>query len=651
MNQSDYPGPGLEEAPPRPPFLQHKSSRSSIFTEEGVDADYPVSPHYKIENDRPKSAYFEDARPSLGSRPSSTDQPQEINPKRSSRVVEAFQALTSKTKENRDSSSQPSPVQPNTPLSPQEIDAAFENVLDSRNIPHNMRDKMRSMDLKIKADFVKSHRVESGSSVGSRAPENLRPRSRSPIKSQSPKKGDVDQLESKRSRSKARGRGFTLSKGDNSPTKKQKSGDENRARSRSRPKSIEIVRPGSSRSMTSTSSSTSFSSKGRPESGSAPADFIHYLREVQKPELVEVGKMHKLRILLRNESVAWTDTFITSGGMDEVVSLLHRIIKVEWREEHEDTLLHETLLCLKGLCTTDLALQRLTTISDTLFPSLLAMLFDPERKGPAEFSTRSIIISLLFMHLTSAITLPEPQLTQRSRKILSFLADPTPEEGKQPLDFISQMHINRPYRVWCKEIVNVTKEVFWIFLHHLNVIPVDNGINSHSPTSSNPYLATYYPQPPPPHPAAPYVGGVEWEATLYLAAHLDLLNGLIVTLPTTEARNQLRQELKDSGVEKVMGATMRTAKEKFYGHMHIGLRFWVNAAIADGWKVEDVREGPPREAVVRNKSPMKKNKKEDAPPKLDLKIGLVGNDVNGNGNGKDAGTDGKGQGGDDGGWL
>lgn len=62
-----------------------------------------------------------------------------------------------------------------------------------------------------------------------------------------------------------------------------------------------------------------------------PEDFVHYLREVQKPELVEVGKLHKLRILLRNEKVAWVDSFISSGGMDEVVELIYRIIKVEWR--------------------------------------------------------------------------------------------------------------------------------------------------------------------------------------------------------------------------------------------------------------------------------------------------------------------------------
>jgi hypothetical protein len=55
------------------------------------------------------------------------------------------------------------------------------------------------------------------------------------------------------------------------------------------------------------------------------------LKEVQKPELVEVGKLHKLRILLRNETVAWVEAFISCGGMDQVVDLIYRTIKVDWR--------------------------------------------------------------------------------------------------------------------------------------------------------------------------------------------------------------------------------------------------------------------------------------------------------------------------------
>jgi len=50
---------------------------------------------------------------------------------------------------------------------------------------------------------------------------------------------------------------------------------------------------------------------------------------------------------------------------------------------------------LKGLCTTDLAIERLGEVSLTLFPDLLKMIFDEERKGPSEFATRGIIFSLL----------------------------------------------------------------------------------------------------------------------------------------------------------------------------------------------------------------------------------------------------------------
>jgi hypothetical protein len=52
---------------------------------------------------------------------------------------------------------------------------------------------------------------------------------------------------------------------------------------------------------------------------------------VQQPEQVEVGKIHKLRLLLRNETVAWIEEFLEQGGMKEIVDLLNRIMDVEWR--------------------------------------------------------------------------------------------------------------------------------------------------------------------------------------------------------------------------------------------------------------------------------------------------------------------------------
>jgi hypothetical protein len=130
------------------------------------------------------------------------------------------------------------------------------------------------------------------------------------------------------------------------------------------------------------------------------------------------------------------------------------------------------------------------------------------------------------------------------------------------------------------------------------------------------YTQRHFPGLRPPVPAAPYIGGVEWDATTYMAAHLDLLNGLIASLPSAAARNLLRDELQSSGFEKTMGCTMRTCKEKFYSGVHDGLRAWVAAAAEDGWETRFVREGPVMEeqaARARSSSP---NKKKEAPPQL-----------------------------------
>jgi hypothetical protein len=619
--------PAISPRPPQRPVGEHRSSRSSMFKED-LDGDpLPalVRPRSRDGNAvRPTSSRQTVSRPLIESPPAGTSPVSNGNQRQGSKVLAAVATLNLTSRPQnllayKDEGSH------DRPLSPIELNLAFERVLDSLNVPLSMRDTMRSLKPEVKAGLIKGERIGSGSSILSAAPElsNLPSSSRNTTNEvPEPCGEDGDKKETKRSRSRPRSRVFTLTKReDSTPTKKQKSDESTRSRSKTRPKSIDMStsRPGSSRSMQSSSSLTSLASPG---SATSPSDFIHYLREVQRPELVEVGKMHKLRILLRNESVTWTDAFIKQGGMDEIVQLFYRIVKVEWREEHEDNLLHETLLGLKALCTTSLALQRLTDIRDQLFPTLLGMLFDEEKKGPSEFSTRNIMVSLLFAHLSEAVHSPVEPLAERAQVIMRHLRDPSPADEKQPLGFIQEMHVSRPYRVWCKEVLNVTKEVFWIFLHHLNVVPVIDlrsiyGIADPEATFSQ----IHFPRARPPHPAAPYVGGVEWEATQYLATHLELLNGLIASLPTPQERNGLREELQQSGWEKVMGGTMRTCKEKFYGGVHEELKGWVAAAKADGWAAEDVRSGPPREATPR-KSPVKKGRKFDEAPKIDLDLGV-----------------------------
>lgn len=68
----------------------------------------------------------------------------------------------------------------------------------------------------------------------------------------------------------------------------------------------------------------------------------------------------------------------------------------------------------------------------------------------------------------------------------------------------------------------------------------------------------------------------------------------------------MREELRVSGWEKVMGGMMRMCKEKFYGGVYDGLRMWVKVVVEDGWDVRDVRFGLLMEVKLRGVSLVKK---------------------------------------------
>lgn len=227
--------------------------------------------------------------------------------------------------------------------------------------------------------------------------------------------------------------------------------------------------------------------------------------------------------------------------------------------------------------------------------------------------------------------------------MLNYLSDPRPKDDQAPLCFIAEMRRPRPYMLWCKEITNVTKEVFWIFLHHGNVIAPEAAENNYY--EDRPYRQRHFPKARAPVAAAPYKGGVEWDATHYLATHLDLLNALIATTPTLQDRNKLREDLRASGFEKVMGKSLRVCKEKLYGAVHAALKTWVAAAAEDGWPVRDVQIGPvadPSTPRSHSKSPSKGKGSAPELPKLSLGagVGLAIGGPPGKENCKDAGDEG-----------
>ncbi|KAG5982229.1 hypothetical protein E4U55_002174 [Claviceps digitariae] len=635
--------PSFERPPPI--FAQFTSDRAASQQEHPSD---PMTTHAAKE--RPRSLHV--PRPQLDGSQSSS--PSKAQGRASARPKSVLLDQTSGKKlfgafgHSRSKSTVSSPTKSPTnetadlQIDANNIDQQLEALLDRRNIPENQRYKMRNLNDTIKLEFIRQDYAEmqaakadrSGAALGPDSSLASNERGTSTSRANSPQ---VDDDQPKRSR----GRSFTFSrskKDTSSPTKKSKDSKDSKG-------DATLARHCRSRSTDSIASESRPSSSGQPASGGGflskmkaqqgPSDYVAYLRKVQQPELVEVGKLHKLRLLLRNETVAWIEDFIQQGGMHEIVALLNRIMEIEWREEHEDNLLHENLLCLKGLTTTAKAMEYLHSVQADLFPKLLHLLFDPEKKGPSEFTTRNIVPSVLLTYIESAAPVDR---VIRAKNVLSHLRDKLGKDDERPIPFVLEMRQERPYRVWCKEVVSVTKEVFWIFLHNLNVVALPGDRSAQADLNGQDqvkdsrgslndtngpfgYMLRNFPQERPPVPAAPYVGGVEWDATNYLASHVDLMNAIIACVPTSQERNKLRAELRISGWERCLGGSLRICKEKFYGSIHVALRTWVAAAAEDGWDVRDVRYGP----APGTRSPQKsksgagqKPKSHDPAPKLDM---------------------------------
>lgn len=209
-------------------------------------------------------------------------------------------------------------------IDPKDINAHLEALLDRRNIPENQRYKMRNLTDTIKMEFIRQDWAEMQAAKGGDALTQ-----RTSSNSDRPATDvEVEDDEPRRTR----GRSFTFSRGrkdSRSPSKKSR---RDRSISRHfRTKSTENLvedRPESSASSAGIVSGF-FSNLKLQQQG--PSDFVEYLRKQQRPQQVEVGRIHKLRILLRNETVSWTEQFIQQGGIEEIVGLLNRIMDVEWR--------------------------------------------------------------------------------------------------------------------------------------------------------------------------------------------------------------------------------------------------------------------------------------------------------------------------------
>ena len=215
------------------------------------------------------------------------------------------------------------------PIDPNAIESAFEALLDTRNVPLATRDKMRSLDTNIKADFIKQDKAGSGSTSSTEdlALPYTRPNAgkRSKTDDGANEHATEQQRNETPKKSRPRSLTFTLGKGDQSPSKRHKSGLHQRT------KSGASTPNASSKPLDPAGHGHEVSLFGKADKFTLPEQVIGYLQKVQQPQSVEIGKIQKLRQLLRNETVGWVDLFIAHGGMAETIDLLYRIIAVEWR--------------------------------------------------------------------------------------------------------------------------------------------------------------------------------------------------------------------------------------------------------------------------------------------------------------------------------
>ncbi|BFZ60573.1 hypothetical protein YB2330_001612 [Saitoella coloradoensis] len=411
-------------------------------------------------------------------------------------------------------------------------DDEFEKLLDERDIPASMRDKLRSaMTPDVKAAFVKHG---------------------SPTKSM---KRDHDASFNVLASPSKKKQKFSIPL---SPTKKSKAVD--------------------------------------------PTSLVKYLEKTKARE-AEVAKVHKLGMLLRNETIVWVDGFLNAGGFQVLMNQLNDLIDMEWREEqHDDQLLHEVLLCLKALCTVQRAVGLLLSASKTLIPKLTDFLFS--KKQPAEYEDRRVIIELITTFLLSHATLDSRH--SAARTLLSHLSDPPTPSSKIPL-FLEAAHTPRPFKHrWCQEMGAVTRDVFWVWSHSSNIIqptPLEPSIwtnlDYQDRTLAEKEAKTAAELP------SGFVGSPEEGACSYMAAMVRLLNLLIASYaePRVSAAEQrmqrhgLRIQLRDSGMEKIMGSALRRANAKYYKGLHAGLSHWVAMAWLDEWSASTVSHGPVGEAV------------------------------------------------------
>ncbi|KZT67964.1 hypothetical protein DAEQUDRAFT_751505 [Daedalea quercina L-15889] len=512
---------------------------------------------------------------------------------------------------------------------------AFEKLLDELQVPDNMREKLATMDAGVKAAFVKSSKdlaiMSSKPTEPPMTPRGLRKaRSIESISSPQPQKT----MQSKYNLSKISDRPKFLNthnRGVSFDAERQMLQFHERA-------PVPAPKPVKEK---------------RSKNAMAPAKLQKLLSKAQATHLdIEVAK--KLRLHLRNEPATWTQEFIQEGGYTTMLTRLHEILTVEWREEqHDDQLLHELLRCFKALSTSAVGSAALRSCCPAPYTQIVTVLYSDKR--PGDVATRHLMVELLLglfeLYPTSAlpstgnplggsptspyghnrtrsvpwesgvnaspsfglVVLPPPHSSVCSLvKSLMLTQAPRPAEDDsvpvQPHFFIEKIHRPRIFKAYLEEMSNLCRDFFWIYCHPANKIWNLDETDEEKAE----------------RPRAPsgMSGGVEYEAMCYMGTHFKYLNAYCRAAEELHyppqhplSAYQFHRDLFASGMDRILMMARRSS-QAFYPILHLELARYVRWATRSGieipWGVSRLMGEPP--SLYRLNKPVPAEEDESVAP-------------------------------------
>ncbi|KAK6362982.1 hypothetical protein TWF730_000430 [Orbilia blumenaviensis] len=457
----------------------------------------------------------------------------------------------------------------------------FNNLLSNYGLPHNIKNGASEMPAHVKATLLKSSKVMSRTPLPPPTSHGSPPKysGLSPVApAREKKKRPLSAFGAALFRGEhTRARSKTAS-AVGQPARSQE--DKGRPKTTRSDKAFRMVPPATP--------ITSVKNNVGPLHANAPCDFVDYLYGRDYND-VDLGWLRRLKRMLRNERLAWVETFFEQEGLDRLLDLIKNIYNLEYHDLQSGKVIKEVFLCLKAAYTAPMADARFDVVHVELFTMILSMMFDEERKKtPYEYETREAAISLMFTYLQQS---PLDQQVNRARSLIKILENPPLAKSQQGPAWVEAIKQPRPFTRWSGEVARLTYETGWVWYHPGNRIT----LREYDPEA--PFSVAHFPTP---RAFMAIDGGsvnsIEMNVANYASLHIEIMNAILAYLPSRAERNGFRMAVSISGMEKIMGQVLRCAGKGHHyeqlANIHSALTDWVTAARADGWESwEHVRTG------------------------------------------------------------